>query len=137
MRTKKKPPKRKPKRTAAGAVAAMAASGMCEDQIALRLSIHKNTLRAQHIDELIRGRAVAAASKTDDGELTKGEAELLASIRSAFDSHWWFPEHGCGVFWFAKTHEEAWEMCRTRGHRAQGFRPWNELPETETSNTGH
>jgi hypothetical protein len=130
---KKKPrPGRKPKRTAAGAVAVMAASGMCEDQIALRLNIHKNTLRAQHIDELIKGRAVAAASKGSSDELTDKEQELLDRIRRAFDSKWYNERFGCVVYFGARTIGEAYEICRSKGMRSHPLRPFNELPTQTT-----
>ena len=39
----------------------MAASGLVEDEIALRLGVDKNELRARYIDAIKAGKAMAAA----------------------------------------------------------------------------
>jgi hypothetical protein len=55
----------KPRKAQREAVTAMARSGLVEDQIASRLGIDKNKLRARHIDDIKLGKAAAAAAEAD------------------------------------------------------------------------
>ena len=74
MRKKTKPrPGRKPKKSTADVVADMAASGLVEDEIAHRLGVHKNVLRARHIDSIKAGKAAAAASEAEAAALTAAD----------------------------------------------------------------
>ena len=51
----------------------MASDGLVEDQIALRLGLDKNLLRAKFIDDIKRGKSAAAASEADAEDLTQAE----------------------------------------------------------------
>jgi hypothetical protein len=81
-------PGRKPKKSTADVVADMAASGLVEDEIAQRLGVHKNVLRARHIDSIKAGKAAAVASDADAAALTIAEYHVLDAITAAFSSHW-------------------------------------------------
>ena len=66
----------------------MAASGLVEDEIALRLGIDKNTLRARYIDAIKAGKAMAAAGAVEACELTREEMHAADAILSAINSEW-------------------------------------------------
>jgi len=72
----------------------MAQSGLVEDQIAGRLGINKNTLRARHIDDIKRGKQIAAESEAQIDGMSRQELHVLDAIESSFKSKWYTPEHG-------------------------------------------
>lgn len=78
-------PGRKPKKSTADVVADMAAAGLVEDEIAQRLGVHKNVLRAQHIDLIKAGKAAAAVSEAG---VEASEYHALDAITAAFSSPW-------------------------------------------------
>jgi hypothetical protein len=82
-------PGRKPKKSAADVVADMAASGLVEDEIAQRLGVHKNVLRARHIDSIKAGKASAAASEADASALTQSQYHFLRAAATSFDEGSW------------------------------------------------
>ena len=93
----------------------MAASGLVEDQIALRLGgMDKNRLRRKYIESIKEGRAVAAAQEVEAkaAELTRKERERLACIEGSFNSHWYSPERGNVLFGDTHSVEEALAWCR-------------------------
>ena len=59
----------------------MAAEGLVEDQIALRLGLDKNDLRAKFIDDIKQGKSAAAASEADAEELSQEDYHWLDSAR--------------------------------------------------------
>jgi hypothetical protein len=69
----------------------MAASGLVEDEIALRLGIDKNALRARYIDEIKAGKAVAARA-AEACELTREERHAADAILGVIDSEWHTPD---------------------------------------------
>jgi hypothetical protein len=85
--------KKRSRQPVAEQVRTWAASGLVEDQIAARLRIDKNELRRRYIDDIKRGKAIAAASAAE-GDLTREEKCACDSILSSFDSEWNTPEHG-------------------------------------------
>lgn len=68
----------------------MAARGAVEDEIALRLGIDKNQLRARYIDAIKRGRRMARAGEVDD--MTREEMHAADAIQSAINSEWHTPD---------------------------------------------
>jgi hypothetical protein len=58
------------------------------DQIASRLGVDKNELRRRYIDEIKRGKAMAATSAAEAGELTRAEKYAAHVILGATNSHW-------------------------------------------------
>jgi hypothetical protein len=82
-------------------VGRMAAEGLVEDQIALRLGLDKNDLRARFIDDIKRGKSVAAASEADASELSLEEYHFCDVLWDSFHSHWQDPI--CGNLLFAGT----------------------------------
>ena len=66
----------------------MAASGLVEDEIALRLGVDKNELRARYIDAIKVGKAMAAAGAAEACELTREEMHAADAILSAINSEW-------------------------------------------------
>jgi hypothetical protein len=80
-------------------VRAMAAAGLVEDQIALRLGgMDKNKLRKDYVDVIKQGRAKLKRQKAEAGELTFAEMCAADAILSAVNSHWQTPEHGNLIF---------------------------------------
>jgi hypothetical protein len=73
-------------RSQAHVVRKLARSGLVEDEIALRLGIDKNTLRARYIDAIKRGRRMARAGEVDD--MTREEIHAANAILSAINSEW-------------------------------------------------
>jgi hypothetical protein len=93
----------------------MAAAGLVEDQIALRLGgLDKNQLRRRHIEALKQGRASRDAQKAQEAaeQPSREERERLERIELAFQSDWYSPDHGCDLYGGAHTVEEALEWCR-------------------------
>jgi hypothetical protein len=80
--------KKRSRKPVAERVRTMAASGLVEDQIASRLGVDKNELRRRYIDEIKRGKAMAAASAAEAGELTRAEKYAAYVILGATNSHW-------------------------------------------------
>jgi len=74
----------------------MAAQGLVEDQIALRLGSDKNQLRRRYIDSIKAGRDAKAAEKAEAeaAELSKSEQARLDAIKKSFDSCWYSKETG-------------------------------------------
>jgi hypothetical protein len=92
----------------------MAAAGLVEDQIALRLGgIDKNKLRRRHIEALKQGRASAAAQRAQEAaeQPSREERERLERINRSFQSHWYDPVHGNDLYGGARTVEEALAWC--------------------------
>ena len=76
----------------------MAAEGLVEDQIALRLGLDKNDLRARFIDDIKLGKSATAASEADAEELSQPEYHWLDVCTNSFNSHWQDPELGNLLF---------------------------------------
>jgi hypothetical protein len=98
-----------------GKVKRMAAAGLVEDQIALRLGgLDKNQLRRRHIEALKQGRASRDAQKAQEAaeEPSKAEREQLARIEASFQSDWYSPEYGNDLYGGAMNVAEALEWCR-------------------------
>jgi hypothetical protein len=115
-------PGRKPKKSTADLVADMAASGLTEDEIAQRLGVHKNVLRAQHIDSIKAGKAAAAASEADVDSLSMEEYHWLDACTDSFNSHWQDPTDGNLLFAGtdgrgAKSILDAFRAWKLRGGR--------------------
>jgi hypothetical protein len=119
-KTKRPRPRRKPKKSTADVVADMAASGLVEDEIAQRLGVHKNVLRARHIDSIKAGKAAAAASEEAAAALTIEEYYVLSSMTNSFASHWHNAALG-NLIWAgtdgkpARTIESAFAAWKTKG----------------------
>jgi hypothetical protein len=94
-------------------VKAMAAAGLVEDQIALRIGGDKNQLRRRYIDSIKKGRAAKqeAQAAAESAELSKQQREERALIERSFASHWYDPELGNLIFGDTHTVEEAIEWC--------------------------
>src|SRR5262249_49780813 len=94
-------------------VKAMAAAGLVEDQIALRIGGDKNQLRRRYIDAIKAGRNAKVQEKVaaEAAELTKSERARLHAIKQSFDSDWYSPEHGNLIFGGTHTVEEALAWC--------------------------
>jgi hypothetical protein len=93
----------------------MAAYGLVEDQIALRLNgMDKNRLRRKYIDSIKEGRAIASAARAEAeaAELTRKEKECLAAVKASFNSDWYSPEYGNDLFDGAHTVAEALAQCK-------------------------
>jgi hypothetical protein len=90
-------PRRKPKKSAADVVADMAASGLVEDEIAQRLGVHKNVLRARHIDSIKAGKAAAAASEADAAGLSQSQYHFLNAAALSFDEGSWLDSDGTNL----------------------------------------
>jgi hypothetical protein len=71
----------------------MATEGLVEDQIALRLGLDKNLLRAKFIDDIKRGRSAAAASEVD-AALTQSQYHFLRAAATSFDEGSWIDTDG-------------------------------------------
>jgi hypothetical protein len=89
---KRQRPRRKP--STAALVAGMAQSGLNEDQVAGRLGISKNTLRARHIDAYKSGKAAAAASEADAAALTPAQYHFLRAVEISFADGSWIGSDG-------------------------------------------
>jgi len=89
----------------------MAAAGLVEDQIVLRVGggIDKNRLRRTFIDSIKQGRAEKqeAQAEAEAAELSKQEREQLERIELTFASDWYTEEHGNLLYGGARTMEEA------------------------------
>jgi hypothetical protein len=113
-------PGRKPKKSTGDVVQTLAASGLVEDEIAQRLGVHKNVLRARHIDSIKAGKAAAAASEAEAEALTVAEYHVLKDITASFSSHWYDEEFG-NMLWLdvdgkgARTVEAAFAGWKRRG----------------------
>ena len=114
-------PGRKPKKSTADVVADMAASGLVEDEIAQRLGVHKNVLRARHIDSIKAGKAAATVSEAEVEALTIEEYYVLSNITNSFASDWYDETYG-NLLWAgtadgkgARTVEDAFAAWKQRG----------------------
>jgi hypothetical protein len=116
-------PGRKAKKSTADVVADMAASGLVEDEIAQRLGVHKNVLRARHIDSIKAGKAAAVASDADAAALTIAEYHVLDAITAAFSSHWHDEASGQNLIFAgtdgkgARTVADAFAAWKAKGGR--------------------
>ena len=92
---------------------AMAAAGLVEDQIALRIGGDKNQLRRKYIDAIKAGRNAKVQEKAaaEAAELTKSERARLYAIKQSFDSHWYSKETGNIIFGGTHSVEEALAWC--------------------------
>jgi hypothetical protein len=90
-------------------VKAMAAAGLVEDQIALRIGGDKNQLRRKYIDSIKQGRA--AKQEAEAAELTRSERARLDAIKQSFDSDWYHPKLGNLLFGCTHSVEEALAWC--------------------------
>jgi len=91
----------------------MAAAGLVEDQIALRIGGDKNQLRRKYIDSIKQGRA--AKRDAQGAQLTKQQLHDREIIERHF-SDWYDPEFGHLLLGGARTVEEGiayWERPRT------------------------
>lgn len=99
LRRTRSAPGPKPRKAQREAVTAWAQAGLVEDQIASRLGVDKNKLRAQHIDDIKQGKAAAAAADAAETVITKEEYYFLnAASSSMLDPDWFDPEHGSLLF---------------------------------------
>jgi hypothetical protein len=97
----------------------MAAAGLVEDQIALRLGgLDKNQLRRRYIEELKEGRTAAAAEREQAAaeELSRKERERLECVEASFRSHWYTKEFGNDLYGGTHTVEEALAWAKANGH---------------------
>ena len=94
-------------------VQAMAAAGLVEDQIALRIGGDKNQLRRRYIDAIKAGRNAKVAEKAEAkaAELSKAKRGRLYAIKQSFDSPWYSKEHGNLIFGGTHSVEEAIAWC--------------------------
>jgi len=84
--------KKSGRKTIGALIANMAANGHVEDEIALRLGIDKNTLRAKFIDAIKCGKRMAASSKARATQLSRTEQHAINAILVAIDSEWHTPD---------------------------------------------
>ena len=75
------------------------AAGHVEDEIALRLGVHKNELRARFIEDIKRGKRMAAASKLQITDMRRQELDALNAILLAFDGGAWDAPDGRNDLW--------------------------------------
>jgi hypothetical protein len=106
----------------------MAARGLVEDQIALRLGSDKNQLRRRYIDAVKAGRAekqeAQAAAEAAAAELTKEQQKTREVIRQTWD-YWFDPELNSHlIYQGARTPEEAIEMSEARQKAKNGAAVW-------------
>ena len=73
----------------------MASSGAVEDEIALRLGIDKNTLRAKYIADIKRGKALATASEP---QFSRQELHAANAILVCFADNDWIDD-GRSLLW--------------------------------------
>jgi hypothetical protein len=86
-------------KTIARLVADMAATGHVEDEIALRVGVHKSELRARFIEDIKRGKRMAAASKLQITDMRRQELHALNAILLAFDGGAWNAPDGGNDLW--------------------------------------
>ena len=84
---KRKHKKKTAHKPIADRVKTLAARGLVEDEIAQRLGIDKNTLRAKYIDAIKRGRQ----ARLKDDDLTIDEMQAGDMILRAINSDWHTP----------------------------------------------
>jgi hypothetical protein len=93
----------------------MAAAGLVEDQIVLRVGggIDKNQLRRRYIDSIKEGRVAAkeAQAAAEAEALSKQERERLEHIERSFASDWYDPQLGNLLYGGAHSVEEAIAWC--------------------------
>jgi hypothetical protein len=80
-----------PRKAQREAVVAWAQSGLVEDQIASRLGVDKNKLRARHIDDIKEGKAAAAAADAV-AVISKEEYFFLDAASSSFSDDDWYDD---------------------------------------------
>jgi hypothetical protein len=116
-------PRSKPKKTRRQAIVDMARDGLVEDQIARRIGVDKNKLRARHIDDIKEGKAAAAAANAER-VITRQEYFFLDAVTKSFESpdDWYDPE--CGNLLFegmdgkgARTVADAFARWKDQGGR--------------------
>jgi hypothetical protein len=106
----------------AATIRKMAAEGLVEDEIALRLRIDKNELRARFIDAIKQGKSAAAASEVEAEALSMEEYHWLDVCTDSFNSHWQDPTDGNLLFAGtdgrgAKSILDAFRAWKLRGGR--------------------
>jgi hypothetical protein len=91
-------------------VKAMAAAGLVEDQIALRIGGDKNSLRRKYIESIKQGRAEKQETQAaaEAAELSRSER---ARLEQSFDSDWYHPKLGNLLFGCTHSVEEALTWC--------------------------
>jgi hypothetical protein len=82
----------------AATIRTMAAEGLVEDEIALRLGLDKNELRARFIDAIKQGKSAIAASESQADELSLEEYHFCDVLVDSFNSHWQDPILGNLLF---------------------------------------
>jgi hypothetical protein len=96
----------------------MAAAGLVEDQIALRIGDDKNSLRRKYIDAVKAGRAKNREVRARAEKLTRQQLAVREALTRSFDTGWFSPEIGhliCRDCW---TPEEAIEWFENPGTAA-------------------
>jgi hypothetical protein len=113
MTRKHKTNGRRPKSSIHRRVQAMAAAGLVEDQIALRIGGDKNQLRRKYIDSIKAGRDAKAKEKAaaEAAELSRSERARLYAIKQSFNSPWYSKETGNIIFGGTHSVEEAIAWC--------------------------
>jgi hypothetical protein len=81
------------------AIVNMARAGLVEDEIASRLGIHKNELRAKFIDHIKTGKRARALSEAEAGNLTRTEMCAADAVLRAFDGDDWLAPDGSSDLW--------------------------------------
>jgi len=78
----------------------LTAAGLNADAVAQIINVNRNTLRAEHALALANGRATLKKKKAEEAanELTLEELHALDSIESSFQSKWFSPAHGNGLW---------------------------------------
>jgi hypothetical protein len=94
-------------------VTTLAQQGASGDEIAARLHINRNVLRAEYALQLKAGRDARKAKKQRAAAtaLSKEEQRHLDLVRRSFDSHWYDAELGNLLFGGAHSVEEALRWC--------------------------
>ena len=116
----------------------MAAAGLVEDQIALRIGGDKNQLRRKYIDSIKQGRAEKqeAQAAAEAVKLTKQQQKDREMIARSFDSHWFDRELGTNIlFGDARTVEEAiawWERPKDKAAEVIDLQPMRLRTENDT-----
>jgi hypothetical protein len=101
----------------------MAAQGLVEDQIACRVGLDKNDLRARFIDDIKRGKSAAAASEVEAEALTMEDYHYLDVVTDSFNSHWFDETDGRNLLFRgvdgkgARTIADAFAAWKQRGGR--------------------
>src|SRR6478752_2994127 len=104
---------RKPKRSVAHVVEALARLGEPEDAIALKVNLSKNSLRRRHILDIARGRA----AKAQAADMTRAEMCAADAILSAFSGTWNVPGEGNLLWASARNPADAFARWMLNGSK--------------------